>query len=184
MPRGSTSWSERVRSKRLAGPLTVAAVLGLVVAGLSWATYRYSPRLTVRNYTVDLDEGLLVLNLPQVPVADGETPTTEFVLFRRGEHGWEAGEAAHMFWRRVPEVPPFADTSAMVAGFGYWQGAWQSPARPGEFLVLMVPLWAVGLVVYLVYLAFHARWLRLSLRTLMLLTAVIAVGLWWLTHWA
>ena len=73
--------------------------------------------------------------------------------------------------RRMPKVEAFANYSLLVAGFGYWLGGWQSDARPGRFVVILLPLWAVAACGLLAYLALRARRVRLRLWMLFALTA-------------
>ena len=122
------------------------------------------------------------MNMPLVPIASGETPRTRFLLYRRGVNAWKAGEAGRMPWRNLPKAEAFANDSFLVAGFGYWLGGWQSDARPGRFVVLLIPLWAVATVSLLAYLALRTRPVRLRLWILFALTATCAMALAWLTR--
>lgn len=69
----------------------------------------------------------------------------------------------------------------MVAGFGYWKGAWQSDSRPGPFIVMFVPVW-LGVAVALMGVAL-ACWFRVRFRlaTLMMGTTFVGVMLWLLS---
>jgi hypothetical protein len=163
-------------------PWVIAGVVVMVTTGLTVWSYFYSPSLTVCDLTVQLDEGLVVVNVPLVPIAKGETPGTQFLLYRRDADGWQTGKGARMPWRNLPNVEAFANDCMLVAGFGYWWGGWQSDARPGRFFVLLLPLWAVALFGFLAYLALRARWVRLRLWMFFVLTPVLAVGLVWLTR--
>jgi hypothetical protein len=163
-------------------PRVVAGVAAILTTGLTVWTYYYSPALTVCDLTVQFDEGLVVVLVPLVPIAKGETPRTDFLLYRRDANGWNAGKAGRMPWRNLPNVEAFANDSAFLVGFGYWLGGWQSDARPGRFFVLLLPMWAVASFGFLAYLAVRARWVRLRLWMLFVLTAVLAIGLAWLTR--
>lgn len=163
-------------------PWVVAGVMAVLAAGVTAWSYYYSPSLTVCDLTVQLDEGLVAVNVPLAPIAPGETPRTEFLLYRRGPRTWGTGEAGRMPWRNLPKVEDFADDCLLVAGFGYWLGGWQSDARPGRFILLLLPLWAVAAFTLLAYLAIRTRRVRLRLWMFFAITAACAVALTWLTR--
>ena len=163
-------------------PWVVAGVVAVLTSGITAWSYYYSPSLTVCDLTVQIDEGLVAVNVPLVPIAPGETPRTQFLLYRRGVHTWQAGNAGHMPWRNLPKVEAFAKDSLLAAGFGYWLGGWQSNARPGRFVVLLLPLWAVAAFGLLAYLTLRTRRVRLRLWMLFAFTATCAIALAWLTR--
>jgi len=163
-------------------PWAVVGVVAILTAGLTAWSYHYSPSLTVCDLTVEYDEGLVVVNVPLAPIAFGETPRSRFLLYRRGVNTWQSGEGGRMPWRNLPKVEAFANDSLLVAGFGYWLGGWQSNARPGRFLVLLMPLWAVVVFSCLAYLALRAHRVRLRLWMLFVFTAIWSIGWAWLTR--
>ena len=69
----------------------------------------------------------------------------------------------------------------MVAGFGYWKGAWQSNSRPGPFIVMFLPVWiAVAAALVAVAVGFWFR-VRFTLTTMLLGMTFVGAMLWLLS---
>jgi hypothetical protein len=158
----------------------ITGVAAASTAGLTVLSYFYSPSLTLSDMTVDIDEGLVAVNVPLVPIAKGQSPRTELRLYRRAANAWQSGGGSRLPWRTVPKI--FPDSSVQVAGFGYWLGGWQSDSRPGRFFVLFLPLWSVVATVLLTYFALRARRVKLRLWMLLALTTACALALAWLAR--
>ena len=69
-------------------------------------------------------------------------------------------------------------TGGMFADFGYWKGVYQSESRSGPFVVVFVPVWFVGVMVFGIFLLFYFRIIRLRLSYLFVVITLWAVILY------
>lgn len=149
-------------------------------------SYWWSEELTLCDVTLAVDEGLVSLNVPLVRLAAKESPRSRFLIFKRGPGGWEAAGDAKMPSRAIFVVPGLigvdGENGFLFADFGYWKGDWQSASRPGPFVIVFIPVWLIGCVMFGIYLAFTFRWVRFRLLTLLAVMTLIASLLWLLTQ--
>ena len=100
-------------------------------------------------------------------------------------HGFVDDIASHLSRVRIAVVPELigarGENGFLFADFGYWKGGWQSASRPGPFVVVFVPVWLIGCLMFGICLAFTFRWVRFRLLTLLAAMTLIAGLLWLLT---
>jgi hypothetical protein len=166
-------------------PLSICIAAALIAAStilLHIHSYWWSESLTLCDVTVRTDEGLVSLLLPLTRIAANESPTSGFLLYKRGPKVWTAGLAGHTPLRNwMTSLDSAGAHGGMFADFGFWKGAWQSDSRPGPFIVLFIPVWFVGTTLFGIYLAFHFQLIRFRLRTLLIATTLAAFALFLLT---
>lgn len=161
--------------------LLVAIVVCSLLA--SWRTYRHSDSLTFLDATVCTDEGLLSLQIPLVRLAPAEEPSTRWITYKRGTNMWETddggGKTTLRNWMSMLDT--VRCEGGMVAGFGFWKGAWQSDSRPGPFIVMFVPVW-VGTTAALIAVAFACLFrVQFRLGALLMATTLVGAMLWLLS---
>ncbi|HEY2827297.1 MAG TPA: hypothetical protein VGJ04_06820 [Pirellulales bacterium] len=166
-----------MRPVYIAGLCVALATLLVHVASYSWG-----PSLTLCDLRVDLDEGLVAVELPLTLLAPKGSLTTKFVLYKRTAQSWAvwpSGADGHCPYRNWMYTYRLGDF--MFLDFGYWRGGWQSDSRPGPFLFIFLPVWFVGLSLFGLFLAIRYRLLRFTLRTLLIGIALWSLILWLLT---
>ena len=159
-----------------------AAILACSVLATS-RSYMRSDSLTFLDDTICTDEGLLSLQIPLVRRAPSEQSTTQWTIYSRGKNIWDAndgdGKATLRNWMSM--LDQVGCEGGMVGGFGYWKGAWQSNSRPGPFLVMFTPIWAVISVAFTLVATFYWRRIQFRLATILLVMAGVSAVLWLLT---
>jgi hypothetical protein len=159
----------------------IVAAIALCTLLIHVSSYGRSVSIQFCDVTVTDDEGLLSLNVPLVRLAAKASPRSEFLVYDRSPVFWSyggvAGKTPLRSW--MSRLNTVGCTGGMILDFGFWKGAWQSDSRPGPFVVLFVPIWFGGLVVFGIYLAFYYRLVRFRLRTLLVAMTLVA-GLLWL----
>lgn len=171
----------RCRLARVPPAVYLAAVaVTLCTAMLYASSYWRSISIEMCDVTVTDDEGLFSVNVPLTRLASATSPRSEFVIYEHGPIVWSSGLAGRTPLRSwMSNLEARGPTSGMFLDFGFWKGGWQSDSRPGPFIVLFVPIWFVGLVVFGFYLAFYFRLIHFRLRTMLIAMTVVA-GLLWL----
>jgi len=173
-------------------------LLRVLVPVLAWASvsylltvqsYSHSETLTYSDVTLTVDEGLVSLLIPLTRLADGHNATSDFQIYSlHKENGWATDR-----WVTVDGSTRFRTREYLDIirksgqhetyrigtryGFGYvlidQRGT--SSSRPGFLLWLIVPIWSViAACTTLISLLSISR-PRVSLRALMILTAVAAL---------
>lgn len=159
-----------------------AAILACSVLATT-RSYMRSDSLTLLDATICTDEGLLSLQIPLVRRAPSEQSTTQWTIYSRGKNIWDdnegGGKATLRSWMSMADQ--VGCEGGMVGGFGYWKGAWQSNSRPGPFLVMFTPIWAVVSVAFTLVATFYLRRVQFRLATILLLMTGVSVVLWLLT---
>ena len=159
----------------------VVAVASAVLA--TWHSYHRSISLTFCDATLTTDEGALKLTIPLVKLAAKQKFDTSVTVFRRSRTGWEASNGM----MKVPLDIWMASNRKWprgwsLADFGYYRYDWQSEARPGPCLAVFVPIWFVFGGAFLAFASMQRNWWRWSIRSMLVMTAVVGVCLWLLTR--
>lgn len=167
-------------------PSTILFVAALISAGtiaFYVHSYWWSESLTLCDATIRSDEGLMTLQLPLVRIAANQSPEYEFLLYKRDPKVWTAGKAGHTPLRSWMSYIDQQNKEwvEMFADFGYWKGGWQSNSRPGPFIVLIVPVWLLGVSLFGIYLAFHFKIVRFRLQDLLLAMTLLVIAVFVLT---
>ena len=171
----------------------LAAVLLSVIGSvaLHFASYHYSPEVTACDFSLTTEEGLIAAQFPLVE-HDDKLPYVDSVYIYRRENGqWKipdtlggkTGVRGTITLLNSPPSPgtfsfgPRAD-GALYFDFGYIKYPWYRPERPGESIVLVVPMWTLFLLFVLAFSAFELGYIKFSIKTLLALTAIVAILVW------
>ena len=137
-------------------------------------SYWWSESLTLYDFTLTTDEGLISLNVPLTQLATGTKAQWNFTIYKRDQQVWTAGVAGKTPLRSWMTILDQARcTGGMFLGFGYWKGAWHSQSRPGPFVVVFSSVWFIAIVLFGAF-AFYFRKIHFSLRSLLLTVTLVA----------
>jgi hypothetical protein len=170
------NWKAIARN-RVAVSLCVGAILFSVL--LTFRSYSYSDSFTLYDATVGTEEGLLSLQIPLVRRIPSEPSSTEWATYSRGKSSWETdGNAAKATLRDwMSMLDTVRCEGAMFGGFGYWKGAWQSPSRPGPFIVMFLPIWFAVLTGSMFIALVCWRRVRFRLATILIVMTGVCLAL-------
>ncbi len=156
-------------------PVVYSAAIIVAVCTVLFQIYSYSwsPSASLCDVELTADEGLVSVTVPLTRIAAAETPASRFVVFERGPNVWTAGRGGKTPLRYWMNTFGRRD-GTIFADFGYWKGAWLSNSRPGPFLVVFVPVWFMGVATLGIFLAFYFRLVRFRLRSLFVVTVLVA----------
>jgi hypothetical protein len=164
--------------------LIIGGVIAIACAiVVTWHSYHRSISVTFCDATLSTDEGAISLLIPLVKLAANQNFDTNVTVFRRGQIMWEGPNGLAKCtldnWMAQYDQKWFRGWS--LADFGYWLGGWQNDARPGPFIVIFVPIWFICALAFLTFAVMPRNWLRWSIRSMLVLTSLVAVCLWLLT---
>lgn len=170
--------------------LAATAIGATFALAANVASFYYSPEITVCEFVLTVEEGLVIITVPLI-AHDDKLPymNSVYVYLRVNGHwkipntlGAKTGMRSLIAILKGPPAPGEFRTSkpsaTLFLDFGYWACDWYRLERPGKSLSIIAPLWTLFCTTVVAYLAFSFGFVRFSIKSLLALTMAGAVLLW------
>ena len=182
-------------ARKLTGRMFCASVFGVVVVlALHIGSFCYSPEVTIFDFALTVEEGVLAASIPLV-AHDDDMPyanSAYIYVYSKEDSLWKIQNTVgakisikkFVTYLSAPPTPGvfsgFNGSAAFSLDFGYIycsDGPYR-PERPGGYITLIASIWTLFIIWISTWSAIEFGWFRFSIRTLLFVTAVAAAIIW------